>query len=83
MLPTIDQNMLYTIVVALFVYDLMRMTISIFTGSLTASREFKKGESGSRSPYTGTGSGPGGMIVKGLDSIRGDEQEGKKDGAQG
>lgn len=65
---TIDQNMLYTIIVSLFTYDLIRYVIGIFTGSATSVMQ--KAAEGKCSPYTGTGRGPGGMVVKGIDSIR-------------
>lgn len=75
---TIDQNMFYTIIVALFTYDLIRYVIGMFTGSARCVVQ-TKGE-GKSSPYTGTGRGPGGMVVKGKDSIRGDETAPQKEG---
>jgi hypothetical protein len=68
---TIDQNMLYTIIVALFTYDLIRYVIGIFTGS--TSKMAQKASDSKGSPYTGTGRGPGGMVVKGADSLRDSE----------
>lgn len=69
---TIDQNMLYTIIVALFIYDLIRVAIGAFTAILLKQAARKPSERDS------SGRGPGGMVVKGKDSILKDSEATQK-----
>jgi hypothetical protein len=77
---TIDQNMLYTIIVALFTYDIIRHVISIFAGALNS--RVQKAAEGKSSPYAGSDRGPGGMVVKGIDSLRDSESSAANESKQ-